>query len=93
MLGPGRAILGCELRELVAGAQIAGMGLVLACRLRIAPAGRSFDEQFLVETDNVPLRKYGEPGEVATVEGLLSPLSDRMTGLNILHDGGFTRAY
>jgi 3-oxoacyl-[acyl-carrier protein] reductase len=27
------------------------------------------------------------------IEGLLSPFSDHMTGLNILHDGGFTRAY
>jgi 3-oxoacyl-[acyl-carrier protein] reductase len=46
------------------------------------------------ETDNVPLRKYGEPAEVAiAVEGLLSSFSDHMTGLNILHDGGFTRAY
>jgi 3-oxoacyl-[acyl-carrier protein] reductase len=61
---------------------------------RADKAGRSFDEQLLVETDNVPLRKYGEPGEVAAVvEGLLSSLSDHMTGLNILHDGGFTRAY
>lgn len=61
---------------------------------RADKAGRSFEDQLLAETDNVPLRKYGEPDEVAAVvEGLLSPLSDHMTGLNILHDGGFTRAY
>lgn len=61
---------------------------------RAASAGQSFDERLNAETDNVPLRKYGEPAEVAiAVEGLLSPFSDHMTGLNILHDGGFTRAY
>jgi 3-oxoacyl-[acyl-carrier protein] reductase len=61
---------------------------------RAAAAGQSFDDRLLVETDNVPLRKYGKPSEVAVaIEGLLSPFSDHMTGLNILHDGGFTRAY
>ncbi|MCY1745139.1 MULTISPECIES: SDR family oxidoreductase [Ensifer] len=56
--------------------------------------GISFESQLAIETDNVPLRKYGEPAEVANVvEGLLSQFSDHMTGLNILHDGGFTRAY
>lgn len=61
---------------------------------RAAAAGQSFDDRLNAETDNVPLRKYGEPSEVAVaVEGLLSSFSDHMTGLNILHDGGFTRAY
>jgi 3-oxoacyl-[acyl-carrier protein] reductase len=61
---------------------------------RAAAAGQSFDDRVVSETDNVPLRKYGEPAEVAiAVEGLLSSFSDHMTGLNILHDGGFTRAY
>jgi NAD(P)-dependent dehydrogenase (short-subunit alcohol dehydrogenase family) len=61
---------------------------------RGASAGLSFEEQLAKETENVPLGKYGEPTEVATViEQLLSPFSDHMTGLNILHDGGFTRAY
>lgn len=61
---------------------------------RAAKAGVDFEAQLAAETDNVPLRKYGEPSEVAAVvEGLLSSLSDHMTGLNILHDGGFTRAY
>lgn len=61
---------------------------------RAANAGQSFEERLRAETDNVPLHKYGEPAEVAVaVEGLLSPFSDHMTGLNILHDGGFTRAY
>ena len=61
---------------------------------RATAAGQSFDERLIAETENVPLRKYGEPTEVAlAIEGLLSPFSDHMTGLNILHDGGFTRAY
>jgi 3-oxoacyl-[acyl-carrier protein] reductase len=61
---------------------------------RAASAGQSFDERLEAETDNVPLKKYGQPSEVAlAIEGLLSPFSDHMTGLNILHDGGFTRAY
>jgi hypothetical protein len=29
----------------------------------------------------------------AAVEGLLSDFSDHTTGINVLHDGGFTRAY
>jgi 3-oxoacyl-[acyl-carrier protein] reductase len=61
---------------------------------RAAAAGMSYDERLAEETSNVPLRKYGRPEEVAlAIEGLLSPFSDHMTGLNILHDGGFTRAY
>jgi len=61
---------------------------------RAEKAGNTFDAQLAIETDNVPLKKYGEPSEVAAVvEALLSDLSDHMTGLNILHDGGFTRAY
>ena len=61
---------------------------------RAASAGISYEERLAEETANIPLRKYGTPEEVATaVEGLLSPFSDHMTGLNILHDGGFTRSY
>ena len=57
-------------------------------------AGVSYDERLDEEAANIPLRKYDTPDEVASaVEGLLSSLSDHMTGLNILHDGGFTRAY
>jgi hypothetical protein len=29
----------------------------------------------------------------AAVEGSLSDFSDHITGINVLHDGGFTRAY
>lgn len=61
---------------------------------RAAAAGVTFEQRLAEETANIPLRKYGEPDEVAVaVEGLLSAFSDHMTGLNILHDGGFTRAY
>lgn len=61
---------------------------------RAATAGATFEQRLAEETSNVPLRKYGSPEEVAAaVEGLLSAFSDHMTGLNILHDGGFTRAY
>jgi 3-oxoacyl-[acyl-carrier protein] reductase len=65
-----------------------------AISTRGTKAGRSFEQQLAIETENVPLRKYGDPSEVAAVvEQLLSSFSDHMTGLNILHDGGFTRAY
>ncbi len=61
---------------------------------RADTASQTFEKRLELETENVPLRKYGTPEEVAVaVEGLLSPFSDHMTGLNILHDGGFTRAY
>jgi 3-oxoacyl-[acyl-carrier protein] reductase len=61
---------------------------------RAANAGMSYEERLAEETANVPLRKYGTPAEVAgAVEGLLSAFSDHMSGLNLLHDGGFTRAY
>lgn len=65
-----------------------------ALESRAGGAGVSFDERLAEETANIPLRKYGTPDEVAVaVEGLLSAFSDHMTGVNILHDGGFTRAY
>lgn len=61
---------------------------------RAAIAGVTFDQRLAEETSNVPLRKYGAPEEVAAaVEGLLSAFSDHMTGINLQHDGGFTRAY
>ena len=65
-----------------------------AIEKRAAGAGISFEERLAEETANVPLRKYGTPQEVAVaIEGLLSAFSDHLTGVNILHDGGFTRAY
>jgi 3-oxoacyl-[acyl-carrier protein] reductase len=54
----------------------------------------SVEQRLADETENIPLKKYGSPKEVAAaVEGLLSAFSDHITGVNILHDGGFTRAY
>ena len=59
---------------------------------RARKAGTTFEQRLAEETANVPLRKFGAPDEVAAaVEGLLSPFSNHMTGLNVLHDGGFTR--
>jgi 3-oxoacyl-[acyl-carrier protein] reductase len=61
---------------------------------RAASAGVSAEQRLAEETANIPLQKYGSPTEVAiAVEGLLSPFSDHITGLNVLHDGGSTRAY
>ena len=61
---------------------------------RAASAGVSFEERLAEETSNVPLGKYGKPEEVAAaVEGMLSDFSDHMSGVNIMCDGGFTRAY
>ena len=56
--------------------------------------GVTLAEQIAAETDNVPLRKYGTAEEAArTIQMLLSPVSDHMTGINLLQEGGFTRAY
>jgi 3-oxoacyl-[acyl-carrier protein] reductase len=61
---------------------------------RAAKAGVSYAQRLAEETANVPLRRYGTPQDVAgAVDGLLSPFTDYMTGNNVLHDGGFTRAY
>ena len=61
---------------------------------RAGAAGMTYEERLAEETANIPLRKYGRPEEVAAaVVGLLSDFSDHMTGINVLHDGGFTRAY
>ena len=60
----------------------------------ITSGHETFEQRLLEETSNIPLRKYGQPeGLAVAVEGLLSEFSDDMTGLNILHDGGFTRSY
>lgn len=61
---------------------------------RAEQAGVSFADRLVDETSNIPLGKYGRPEEVAVVvEQLLGAFSDHMTGANLLHDGGFTRAY
>lgn len=54
----------------------------------------TYGERLAAETENVPLNKYGTPEEAANaIQTLLGPFSDHITGTNILHDGGFTRAY
>ena len=69
-------------------------GYAASLEKRATNAGTTIEQRLAEETSNVPLRKYGTPDEVAAaVEGLLSTFSDHMTGLNVLHDGGFTRAY
>ena len=61
---------------------------------RADASGTPLDEFLLSDTENVPLRKYGTPEEAArTIEMLLSNVSDHLTGINLLQDGGFTRAY
>jgi 3-oxoacyl-[acyl-carrier protein] reductase len=51
----------------------------------------TIDQGLAEETSNIPLKKYGTPEEVAVaVERLLSAFSAHMTGVNFLHDGGFT---
>jgi 3-oxoacyl-[acyl-carrier protein] reductase len=67
---------------------------IASLQRRANAAGVTVERRLEEETANIPLGKYGSPAEVAVaVEGLLSPFSDHMTGVNILHDGGFTRAY
>ena len=69
-------------------------GYAASLEKRAANARTTIEQRLAEETSNVPLRKYGTPDEVAhAVEGLLSAFSDHMTGLKVLHDGGFTRAY
>ena len=60
---------------------------------RADQAGVSLAQRLVDETSNIPLGRR-QAGEVAVVvEQLLGALSDHMTGTNLLHDGGFTRAY
>jgi 3-oxoacyl-[acyl-carrier protein] reductase len=69
-------------------------GYTASLEKRAASTGVSYAQRLAEETANVPLRKYGTPQDVAgAVDGLLSGLTDHMTGHNVLHDGGFTRAY
>lgn len=61
---------------------------------RADAGGSSLHDLLEKDTENVPLRKYGTPEEAArAIEMLLSEVSDHLTGINLLHDGGFTRAY
>lgn len=54
----------------------------------------SFEDQYKRETKNVPTGHYSTPENIAeAVRSLLGPMSDQMTGQNILMDGGFFRGY
>lgn len=54
----------------------------------------SFEQQMAEETSNIPLKKYASVQDVVdAVNGLLGPLSNHMTGQNILLDGGFFKGY
>jgi 3-oxoacyl-[acyl-carrier protein] reductase len=69
-------------------------GYTASLEKRAANAGVPYAQRLAEETANVPLRKYGTPQDVAgAIDGLLSAFTDHMTGHNVLHDGGFTRAY
>lgn len=69
-------------------------GYIASLEKRAANAWVSYEQRLAEETANVPMRKYGTPQAVAgAVEGLLSGFTDHMTGHNVLHDGGVTRAY
>ncbi len=65
-----------------------------AIKKRSETNGMTYEDRLSSETENVPLGKYGTTEEAANaIATLLGPFSDHMTGTNILHDGGFTRAY
>ncbi|WP_299494582.1 SDR family oxidoreductase [uncultured Shewanella sp.] len=56
--------------------------------------GMDFDQLMEQETANIPLKKYASVDNVTqAVLSLLGPISDHMTGQNILLDGGFNKAY
>ena len=56
--------------------------------------GLPFDELMKNEVSNVPLRKYASvENVVSSVTALLGPMSDHMTGQNLMLDGGFFKGY
>lgn len=56
--------------------------------------GQDYKAQLASEVDNIPLKNYATPEQVARVVAfLLSRDSDHMTGVNIPLDGGFHRSY
>lgn len=69
-------------------------GYAAGVQRRATSANMTLDERIADETSNIPLRKFGRPEEVAVVvESLLGGFSDHITGVNLLHDGGFTKGY
>ena len=56
--------------------------------------GTSFESLMRIETTNIPLSTYATVDNAAdAIIGLLSSMSDHITGQNIVLDGGFIRTY
>jgi len=54
----------------------------------------SFEKLMEDEVSNIPLQKYASVDDVTSaILALMGPLSNHMTGQNILLDGGFNRSY
>lgn len=52
------------------------------------------DELLKQKVDNVPLKKYASMDEVIqAIDALLGPMSDHMTGNNIVLDGGYVKSF
>ncbi len=61
---------------------------------KAADAGVSFEDQMIIETRNVPLRKYATINEpVEALSGLLSSFTEHMTGVNFPFEGGYFPQY
>lgn len=69
-------------------------GAITRMQKKAASNGLSFDEQYAESVSNVPLRRYAQPQDIASVvEFYLSDKSNHITGTNLTCDGGFTRGY
>lgn len=69
-------------------------GAIARIQQKAASNGLSFDEQYAESVSNVPLRRYAQPHDIASVvEFYLSDKSNHITGTNLTCDGGFTRGY
>lgn len=54
----------------------------------------SFEALMENEVSNIPLKKYASIKDVVDgIVALLGPISNHMTGQNIILDGGFNKAY
>ncbi len=57
-------------------------------------SGITYEQQMEKEVANIPLRRHGQPEEVAkTIRFLLSDQSDFVDGVNLVLDGGLTMCY
>lgn len=61
---------------------------------RAKQAGKTYEEQLASEMAETPLRRFGEPEDVAhALDFLLSTASRHINGANMILDGGLNRAY